>query len=94
MKAKSKKVALNVLFFAVAIALPELAMAAGVNKSDSGLNSLNTWLNTIFPVVAGLGGVITFILYMFGQIGKQIFQQLLTGLIGAGCISWVISLFF
>lgn len=93
MKAKSKKVAMNVLVLAVAIALPELAMAAGVNKSDSGLNSLNTWLSSIFPIIAGLGGVITFILYMFGQIGKQIFQQLLTGLIGAGSISWIISLF-
>ncbi|EIL8155588.1 hypothetical protein LMD60_004777, partial [Salmonella enterica] len=54
MKAKSKQVAVNVLVLAVAIALPELAMAAGVNKSDSGLNSLNTWLSSIFPIIAGL----------------------------------------
>ncbi|ECO4313592.1 hypothetical protein AB0001_004826 [Salmonella enterica] len=94
MNTNGKKIAVKTIALLAMVLLPELAIAAGVNKSDSGLNSLNTWLSTIVPIIAGMGGVVIFLLYMLGQIGKQIFQQMLTGLVGAGCISWVVSLFF
>lgn len=94
MKNNGKKLAVDLVVMALVMGVPCLAMAAGVNKADSGLNSLNTWLSTIAPIIAGMGGILIFVLYMLGMIGKQIFQQMLTGLIGAGCISWVVSLFF
>lgn len=74
------------------LAAPQLAFA--VNKSDSGLNTVNTWLSTIIPIIAGISLLILACAYMAGMVGKKIFEQILTGLLLAGAGSWLISLFF
>lgn len=67
---------------------------AAVNRSTSGLNSIKTWLDTIVPIVAGMGIVVAGVAYSLGWIGKQAIQQWLIGLCIAGAGSWIVSLFF
>jgi len=80
------------LICAALTAAPQLAFA--VNKSDSGLNSVNTWISTIIPIIAGIALLILAVLYMAGFASKKIFEQIGGGLLLGGCGSWLISLFF
>ncbi|KAB1469239.1 hypothetical protein FZI27_20160 [Cronobacter sakazakii] len=71
---------------------PQVALA--VNKSDSGLNSFNTWLSTIIPIILGGACLVLAAMYAMGFVGKDMFKQVGGGLIFGGCSSWLISLFF
>lgn len=88
----NKKVVSNIALVMFLCVVPELAFA--VNKADSGINSVNTWMGTIVPIIFGCGLLILSVLYGLGIVGKNIFQQIFTGLILGGCASWLVSLFF
>lgn len=73
---------------------PTLAFAAGgVNRADQGLNSVNTWMQTIIPICMGIGIMVSYALYTANIVGKEIFQRILVGLIGCGSASWLVSQF-
>ena len=76
---------------AVLSAAPQYALA--VNKADSGINNVSTWLGTIIPVILGAGLLVLAALYAMGFVGKEMFKQVGGGLIFGGAGSWLISLF-
>lgn len=92
MKKINKEVAIKIALVVGLCMLPELAFA--VNKADSGLGSFKSWLDTIIPMLFGMGLAVTGLLYGLGWVGKQIFQQIGTGCIIGGAGSWIVSLFF
>lgn len=84
----------NIKYTAMAFALstaPQLAFA--VNKSDAGINSVNTWLGTIIPIILGAALLVLGALYAMGFVGKEMFKQVGGGLIFGGAGSWLVSLF-
>lgn len=91
MKKISQRMKYSVLASILASA-PQLAFA--VNKADSGLASLSTWMSTIVPIICGIILLILSLLYMAGMTSKKMWEQIGGGLLLGGCGSWLISLFF
>ncbi|NPE57397.1 hypothetical protein HLB25_20850 [Dickeya dadantii] len=81
----------GVIVTALSIA-PQLSYA--VNKADSGLNSIQVWLGTIIPIVAGMLFLLAAVGHMAGVISRQFTLKLIEGCIIGGSGSWVVSLFF